>query len=91
MVFARDSMTVLNQFFRVTFRKKLYYNLEEIQADLDSCLDRYNNERTNQGAWWRGMTPMQSFKESLNLVKERIWDEMGAGNAHLSTVVLTKT
>jgi len=41
--------TVLNEFYRITFRKKLYQSLQELQSDLDDWFDEYNHERTHQG------------------------------------------
>jgi len=52
--------TVLNEFYRITFRKKLYQNLEDLQSDLDDWFDEYNNERTHQGKRCEGKTPMQT-------------------------------
>jgi len=72
---------VLNEFFRVAFRKKFFSTLEEIQEDLDSYLYCYNNERTNQGARCQGRTPMQTFIESLHLVREKMLDEITVDNA----------
>ena len=40
--------TVLNEFYRITFRKKLYKTIEELQAALDQWLKQYNEERTHQ-------------------------------------------
>ncbi len=40
---------ILNEFYQVTFRKKLYGALEALQSDLDEWLAHYNNERTHQG------------------------------------------
>ena len=34
----RFQKTVLNEFYRVTFRKNFYHSLEELQADLDAWL-----------------------------------------------------
>lgn len=36
----RFHKTVLNEFYRVTFRKKIYKTLDELQADLDAWLKR---------------------------------------------------
>jgi hypothetical protein len=55
----RFNQTVLNEFYRVAFRKKLYHSLEELQADLDAWLRAYNEERTHQGRWCYGKTPLQ--------------------------------
>ena len=64
--------TMLNEFYRVTFRKKLYSTLEELQADLDAWLRVYNEERTHQGRWCYGKTPMQTFLDSVPLAKEKM-------------------
>ena len=68
----RFHKTVLNEFYRVAFRKKLYTTLEELQADLDAWLREYNEERTHQGRWCFGKTPMQTFRDSLPLAKEKM-------------------
>ncbi|MFD1592678.1 IS481 family transposase, partial [Alteromonas oceani] len=53
----RFHKTILNEFYQVTFRKKLYDSLEMLQKDLDDWLDYYNNERTHQGKMCCGRTP----------------------------------
>jgi len=45
----RFHKTVLQEFYQVTFRKRLYLSLNESQADLNAWMDYYNNERTHQG------------------------------------------
>jgi hypothetical protein len=62
---------VLNEFYRVAFRKKIYRTLDELQADLDSWLKLYNEERPHQGRWCYGKTPMQTFSDSIPLAKEK--------------------
>ena len=68
----RFHKTVLNEFYRVMFRKKLYRSLEELQADLDAWLREYNEQRPHQGRWCYGKTPMQTFLDSLALAREKI-------------------
>ena len=68
----RFHKTVLNEFYRVTFRKKLYAGLEELQADLDAWLQQYNEVRTHQGRWCYGKTPMQTFLDTVPLAKEKM-------------------
>lgn len=63
---------VLNEFYRVAFRKKLYTSLVELQADLDAWLTVYNEQRAHQGRWCYGKTPMQTFLDSVPLAKERM-------------------
>ena len=53
----RFHQTVLNEFYRVTFRKKIYTALETLQTDLDAYMIRYDNERTHQGKRCQGRMP----------------------------------
>lgn len=68
----RFHKTVLNEFYRVTFRKRIYTTLEELQSDLDAWLTSYNEERPHQGRWCYGKTPRQTFLDSLPLAKEKL-------------------
>ena len=45
----RFHKTILQEFYQVTFRKKIYETIEQLQNDLDERIDHYNNERTHQG------------------------------------------
>ena len=67
--------TMQEEFYAVAFRKKLYDNLESLQADLDDWMEYYNNERTHSGRYCYGKTPMATFLESLPLAKEKVLDE----------------
>ena len=68
----RFHKTVLNEFYRVTFRKKIYKTLDELQTDLDAWLRLYNEQRPHQGRWCYGKTPMQTFVDSIPLAKEKM-------------------
>ena len=67
----RFHRTILQEFYQVTFRKKLYGNIEELQSDLDVWLDYYNNERTHQGKMCCGRTPMQTLEDGKQIWKEK--------------------
>ena len=67
----RAHQTFLNEFYRVTFRKKVYSDLEGLQVDLDEYLVYYNNERTHQGKRCQGRTPMTTFLEGKRLFAEK--------------------
>jgi Integrase core domain len=54
----RFHTTVLDEFCRVAFRKKVYTFLDEQQIDLDACLKEYNEVRTHSGKYCYGKTPM---------------------------------
>jgi len=66
----RFHKTILQEFYQVTFRKKLYGNLDALQQDLDDWLEYYNNERTHQGKMCSGRTPMQRLED-----EKQIWQE----------------
>jgi transposase InsO family protein len=68
----RFHKTMLNEFYRVAFRKQIYRTLEELQADLDAWMEDYNQQRHHQGCWCYGKTPMQPFMDSVPLAKEKI-------------------
>jgi transposase InsO family protein len=64
--------TMLNEFYRIAFRKKVYRSIDELQSDLDAWVQTYNAERPHQGRWCYGKTPMQTFFDSLELAKEKL-------------------
>jgi transposase InsO family protein len=68
----RFHKTMLNEFYRVAFRKKIYRSLEDLQGDLDAWLREYNEGRPHQGRWCYGKTPMQTFLDSVPLAKEKL-------------------
>ena len=68
----RFHRTVLDEFYRVAFRKKIYRTIDELQADLDAWIAEYNEQRPHQGRWCFGKTPMQTFLDALPLAKEKI-------------------
>lgn len=68
----RFHKTLLNEFYRVTFRKKIYQTLEALQADLDIWMQEYNEQRSHQGRWCYGKTPMQTWRDSVSIAKEKM-------------------
>ena len=66
----RFHKTILQEFYQVTFRKKLYVTLEELQKDLDEWMKYYNNARTHQGKVCCGRTPMETL-----LGGKKVWAE----------------
>lgn len=81
----RFHKTVLDEFYRVAFRKRIYNNLDELQKDLDTWIKHYNEERTHSGKYCFGKTPMQTFLDSLPLVKEKMINQ----NVQLEEVCLS--
>lgn len=68
----RFHKTILNEFYQVAFRRRLYQSLEELQADLDTWIDSYNTQRTHQGKMCCGRTPMQTLIEGKSLWAEKL-------------------
>jgi hypothetical protein len=68
----RFDKTLLDEFYRVAFRRKFNEQLEPLQADLDAFVDEYNHRRPHQGRWCYGQTPMQTFPDRLALAKEKL-------------------
>ena len=68
----RFHRTIQDEFYRIAFRRKIYNNLEELQADLDEWMQQYNSERPHSGKYCYGKTPMETFKDSLSLAKEKL-------------------
>ncbi|MCK5497346.1 MAG: IS481 family transposase [Hyphomicrobiaceae bacterium] len=68
----RFHKTLLDEFYRIAFRKRLFGSIAELQDDLDDWLQIYNVERTHQGRWCFGKTPMQTFFDTLPLAKEKL-------------------
>ena len=66
----RFHKTILQEFYQVTFRKKVYADIETLQHDLDVWLQYYNTERTHQGKMCCGRTPMKTLVDG-----KRIWQE----------------
>ena len=77
----RLNQTVKDEFYSVAFRKKLYRTIEEIQPDLDELMQYYNDQRTNQGRFCQGRTPMQTFQAGLELYQQYVYDAAGSIDA----------
>jgi transposase InsO family protein len=67
----RFHRTLKEEFYDIAFRKKLYTTMEELQVDVDEYLRKYNNQRPHSGKYCYGKTPMQTFRESLKIAKEK--------------------
>lgn len=66
----RFHKTVLQEFYQTAFRKRIYTDLAQLQADLDEWLVYYNLHRTHQGKMCCGRTPMETLLDG-----KRIWTE----------------
>jgi transposase InsO family protein len=68
----RFHKTILQEFYQVIFRKKIYETLDELQKDLDDWLCFYNHQRTHQGKMCCGRTPMQTFLDGKKIWQEKV-------------------
>src|SRR4051812_17583331 len=66
----RFHKTMLDEFYRVAFRKRIY-TIDELQTDLDAWLNEYNEVRTHQGRYCFGKTPMQTFLDAAPAAREK--------------------
>jgi len=67
----RFHKTILQEFYQVTFRKKLYESIEPLQADLDEWIHWYNTIRTHQGKMCCGRTPFETMMEGKQIWKDK--------------------
>jgi transposase InsO family protein len=71
----RFNRTVLDEFFRETFREKFYASVEELQADLDQWLELYNYERPHRGYRNMGRRPIETIEAGKPVREKRIMKE----------------
>lgn len=68
----RFHQTILEEFYKIAFRKKVYQSLDELQKDLDDWVDYYNHQRTHQGKMCCGRTPMQTLLDGKKIWQEKV-------------------
>ncbi len=68
----RFHKTILQEFYQVTFRRKIYDSIESLQNDLDDWLLYYNNDRTHQGKMCCGRTPIQTLIDGKEVWRDKI-------------------
>ena len=66
----RFHKTILQEFYQVAFRRKIYQSIEELQYDLDDWMAYYTSARTHQGKMCCGRTPIQTLIDG-----REIWDD----------------
>lgn len=70
----RFHKTILQEFYQVTFRRKLYVAIDELQRDLDDWMAYYNEKRSHQGKMCCGRPPLQTLMDGKSLWKEKVED-----------------
>ena len=67
----RFHKTMQEECYHLLFRKKFYNILDELHLDVDTWIISYNNERSHSGKHCFGKTPMQTFRDSIYIAKEK--------------------
>ena len=62
---------MLDEFYRIAFRKKIYQTISDLQADLDAWMVEDNEFRSHQGRYCFGKTPLQTFLDAIPIAKEK--------------------
>jgi transposase InsO family protein len=70
----RFHKTILQEFYQVTLRKKIYEDIEELQKDLDEWMNYYNNARTHQGKMCCGRTPFATLIDGRKIWQEKFFN-----------------
>jgi len=68
----RFNKTILQEFYQVAFRKKLYDSIDALQVDLEDWLRHYNHERTHQGKMCCDRTPIEAMIDGKEIWKVKI-------------------
>jgi transposase InsO family protein len=72
----RFHRTMLDEFYSIAFRKKVYNSIEDLEKDAEQWVWEYNNQRPHSGKYCFGKTPMQTFLDSISLAQEKYIDEL---------------
>lgn len=67
----RFHRTIKEEFYDITFRKKIYRDLNELQFDLDSWMEKYNKFRPHSGRFCYGKTPLKTFEDAKHIAIEK--------------------
>lgn len=82
----RFHRTILDEFYRIALRKKIYNTLEALQSDVDAWLDFYNKERPHSGRFCYGKTPWQTWLDSKHLAWEKYFNQSDSQDLAFSPV-----
>ncbi|MGH6753602.1 MAG: IS481 family transposase [Bradyrhizobium sp.] len=70
-ILERFHKTMLDEVYRIAFRKRIYDSIADLQADLDAWMVAYNQDRPHQGRSCFGKTPMQTLLDAAHLAREK--------------------
>ena len=87
----RFHRTMKEEFYDITFRKKIYRTVEELQADVNEWLRKYNELRPHSGKYCYGKTPLQTFLGAKHLAKEKQLDILHGEHSNISSVEVNES
>lgn len=70
-IFEKFNKAILQELYQITFGKKLFISMKELQKDLDEWLEYYNNDRTHQGKMCCGRTPIETMLDGKLIRAEK--------------------
>jgi transposase InsO family protein len=70
----RFHKTILQEFYQVALRRRIYTSLQELQQDLDDWIHYYNQQRTHQGKMCCGRTPIQTMIAGKEIYKQKVFE-----------------
>jgi len=68
----RFHRTIKEEFYEITFRKKVYDSLDVLQNDLDAWVNSYDSERVHSGKMCCGRTPIETLRDGLTICNEKV-------------------
>ncbi len=66
----RFNRTVLDEFFRISFRQNYYESVEQLQNDLNIWFKHYNEERPHRGYRNLGKRPIDTINEYIKRAQQ---------------------
>jgi hypothetical protein len=72
----RFHKTILDEFYSVAFRKKIYRSIEEMQEDAGKWIEEYNTQRTHSRKYCFGKTTWRTFLNSKKLTDDKMQDKL---------------
>jgi transposase InsO family protein len=72
----RFHKTILQEFYQITFRKRIYSDIQSLQEDLDEWIQYYNNDRTHQGKMCCGRTPMETLIDGKQIWQDKFLNQI---------------
>lgn len=70
----RFHRTLLQEFYQVAFRRRVFETIDQLQKELDTWIEFYNTERTHQGKMCCGRTPFETLIDGKTVWAEKRLD-----------------